>query len=277
MIELKLDKRGNIMIGAILGDIIGSTYEWNNVKYENFDLFPIGSRFTDDTVLSVAVADKILNSQNLKINDRSAYAMWFKQYYKRYPHAGFGQMFSSWANSKTMQIQRSFGNGAAMRISAIGFAFSSIKEIKREVNASCFYTHHNLEAIRGAQAIAISIFLAKKQLGKEEIKRYIQKVFKYHLLPLDDIRNGYVFDSRTSYSVPPAIEAFLESDSYETAIRKAISIGGDSDTIACMTGGIAQAYYRHIPKEIYHKGIYLLDIDLRKIIEHFNEKYHVEY
>ncbi len=277
MTELKLDKRGNVMIGAILGDIIGSTYEWNNVKHENFDLFPIGSRFTDDTVLSVAVADKILNSQNAKINDRSAYAMWFKQYYKRYPHAGFGQMFSSWANSKTIQIQRSFGNGAAMRISVIGFAFSSIKEIKREVNASCFYTHHNLEAIRGAQAIAISIFLAKKQLGKEEIKKFIQKVFKYHLPPLDDIRNGYVFDSRTSYSVPPAIEAFLESDSYETAIRKAISIGGDSDTIACMTGGIAQAYYQHIPKEIYHKGNYLLDIDLRKIVKHFNEKYHVEY
>lgn len=264
------------MIGAVLGDIIGSTYEWYNVKTENFDLFPKGSRFTDDTVLSVAVADKILNSQNSDIRSRHAYAMWLKQYYKRYPNAGFGQMFSSWAVSESLKIQRSFGNGAAMRVSPIGFAFQEIKEIKREVNASCFYTHHNLEAKKGAQAIAISIFLARKQAGKEEIKKYIEKNFKYNLHSLDDIREGYVFDSRTSYCVPPAIEAFLESTSYEDAIRKAVSIGGDSDTIACMTGGIAQAYYRYIPKEIYDKGIYLLDIGLRKVIEKFNEKYEIE-
>lgn len=265
------------MVGAVLGDIIGSTYEWYNVKNEDFELFPVESRFTDDTVLSIAVADKILNSQNIDVSNSRAYAMWFKQYYRRYPNAGFGQMFSAWAVSDAMRIQRSFGNGAAMRVSAIGYAFNSIKEIKQEVNASCFYTHHNAEARKGAQAIALSIFLARKQLGKEEIRKYIEKNFKYNLQTLDDIREGYVFDSRASYSVPPAIEAFLESSSYEDAIRKAVSIGGDSDTIACMAGGIAQAYYQHIPEEIYNTGIYILDVGLRRVVERFNEKYEVTY
>lgn len=265
------------MIGAVFGDIIGSTYEWYNVKNESFELFPTGSRFTDDTVLSVAVADKILNPHNSNISNKAAYAMWFKQYYKRYPNAGFGQMFSEWAASDNTKIQRSYGNGAAMRVSAIGFAFDSIKEIKQEVSASCFYTHHNSEAIKGAQAIALAIFFARKQVEKEEIRKYIEKNFKYKLQPLDAIRDEYAFDSRTSYSVPPAIEAFLESESYEDAIRKAISIGGDSDTIACMAGGIAQAYYGHIPKTIYNKGIRILDVGLRRVIEQFNEKYDITY
>jgi len=264
------------MIGAILGDIIGSTYELNNVKHEKFDLFPNGSKFTDDTVLSVAVADKILNSHNSNVNNKKTYAMWFQQYYRRYPNAGFGQMFSEWASSGNMNIQRSYGNGAAMRVSAIGFAFDTVDKILQEVSASCYYTHHNSEAIRGAQSIALAIFLARKQVEKEEIRKYIEKKFKYKLQALDDIRDNYVFDSRTSYSVPPAIEAFLESTSYEDAIRKAISIGGDSDTIACMTGGIAQAYYRHIPKEIYNKGIHILDVGLRRVIEQFEEKYEIQ-
>lgn len=261
------------MLGAVLGDIIGSTYEWHNAKGEDFVLFPEGSRFTDDTVLSVAVADKILNADKSTVSDKSAYAMWYKQYYKRYPHAGYGQMFSSWAESEKLLVQRSYGNGAAMRVAAIGFAFETIKDIKREVNSSCFYTHHNAEARRGAQAVAVAIFLARKQLGKEEIRKYIEKNFRYHLQKLNDIRETYVFDSRASYSVPPAIEAFLESASYEDAIRKAISIGGDSDTIACMAGGIAQAYYGQIPEAIRDKGKAILDSGLWKVISQFQEGY----
>lgn len=265
------------MFGAIIGDIVGSTYESGSVKTEDFELFPLGSSFTDDTVLSVAVADKILNDRFSRVNSRKAYAMWYKQYYKRYPYAGFGQMFSEWALSDEFRIQRSYGNGGAMRVSAIGFAYDSISDIKKEVKNSCYYTHNNPEAVRGAQAIAVSIFMARKQCDKSEIKKFIIKNFKYRLdRTLDEIRDNYVFDSRASYSVPPAIEAFLESDSYEDALRKAISIGGDSDTIACMAGGIAQAYYRHIPDEIYKRALIYLDSGLKRVADEFEERFCVE-
>lgn len=265
------------MFGAIIGDIAGSTYEIHNVKTENFELIPSDSFFTDDTVLTVAVANKILNEKLSHISSRKAYAMWYRQYYRRYLNAGYGQMFSEWASSESFRIQRSFGNGGAMRVSAIGFAYDSITDIKREVKNSCYCTHNNHEAIRGAQAIATVIFMARKQCDKDEIKKYIQKNFKYKLnQTLDEIRDTYVFDSRASYSVPPAIEAFLESDSYEDALRKAISIGGDSDTIACMTGGIAQAYYKHIPEEIYNRAVVYLDSGLKKIASDFEVKFGVE-
>lgn len=261
------------MFGAMIGDIIGSTYEIYNAKSEAIDLFPENSTFTDDTVLSVAVAEKILNEHLSKICSRQSYALWYRQYYKRYPNAGFGQMFSKWARAEELRIQRSYGNGAAMRVTAIGLASESIKELKREVKESCYYTHNHPEAIKGAQAVATAVFLAKKQCDKEEIKRYVEKKFHYKLKTLDEIRENYVFDSRASYSVPPAIEAFLESKSYEEAIRKAISIGGDSDTIACMAGGIAQAYYRKIPEEIYNRAMGILDMDLKTVAGEFESRY----
>ncbi len=265
------------MIGAIIGDIIGSTYEIHNVKTEAFELFPEGSKFTDDSVLTVAVANKILNSEKSSVNNRVAYAMWYKQYYKRYPNAGFGQMFSQWALSEKLYIQRSYGNGASMRVSAIGHAFDSVEKIIDEVNASCFYTHNNSEAKKGAQAVAIAVFMAKQQTEKEEIKKYIEQKYRYKFCPLDELREEYVFDSRTSYSVPPALEAFFESCSYEDAIRKAISIGGDSDTIACIAGGVAQAYYQHIPQKIYERGMGIIDVGLRQTIESFEEKYNIKH
>lgn len=264
------------MYGAVFGDIIGSTYELHNVKTQDFELFPSGSQFTDDTVLSIAVAEKILNEQNTYINDRKSYALWYKQYYRRYPYAGFGQLFSSWAKSEDLFIQRSFGNGGAMRVSAIGYAYDSIEEIKKQVKNSCYYTHHHHEAIKGAKAVAIAVFLARKECDQNEIRKFIIKNFRYKMnITLDEMRNTYIFDSRTSYSVPPALEAFLESNSYEDAIRKAISIGGDSDTIACMTGGIAHAYYKKIPKEIYDRGMMYLDSGIKNVLREFSEKYDI--
>lgn len=261
------------MFGAIIGDIIGSTYELHNVKSETFDLFPENSTFTDDTVLSVAVAEKILNEHLSKLSSRESYALWYKQYYKRYPNAGFGQMFSQWARAEELHVQRSYGNGAAMRVTALGLSCESIKELKQEVKESCYYTHNHPEAIKGAKAVATAVFLAKKQCDKDEIKRYMEKKFHYKLKSLNEIRETYVFDSRASYSVPPAIEAFLEAKSYEETIRKAISIGGDSDTIACMAGGIAQAYYRKIPEEIYNRAMRVLDMDLKTVAGEFESKY----
>ena len=261
------------MFGAIIGDIVGSTYELHNVKSEDIELFPQGSRFTDDTVLSVAVAEKILKRHLSRMNSRKSFALWYKQYYNRYPNAGYGQMFSQWAVAKDISVQKSYGNGAAMRVTAIGLAYESIQEVQKETKNSCYYTHNHSEAVKGAQAVAIAVFMAKKQCDKTEIKKYIEKKYHYKFKSLEEIRADYVFDSRASYSVPPAIEAFLESDSYEDAIRKAISIGGDSDTIACMTGGIAQAYYREIPIDIYNRAMSFLDVGLKKVAGEFEEKY----
>ena len=160
-----------------------------------------------------------------------------------------------------------------MRVTAIGYAFQDLKPLLKEVESSCYYTHHNPEAIKGAKAVATSVFLANKQEDKEKIKQTLTKLFGYHFEPLDAIRKDYIFDSRTSYTVPPALEAFFESTSYESAIRKAISIGGDSDTIACITGGVAEAYYKEIPKEIVSKGNSLIDSGFKKVIREFNEMF----
>lgn len=251
------------MYGAVFGDIIGSTYELHNVKTVDFPLFPAGSTFTDDTVMTIAVAEKLLTQPQGKhfvllppqITSAKSYALWFKQYYRRYPNVGYGQMFAKWALSESFIVQRSYGNGAAMRVSAIACAFDSLREVLDEVKQSCYYTHRHPEAIRGAQAVA-AVFLARKGCDKGEIQRYLTKKLHYRLsMPLDYLRDTYVFNSRTSYSVPPAIQAFMESCSYEDAVRKAVSIGGDSDTIACITGGIAHAYYKKIPDAIYSRAI----------------------
>lgn len=267
------------MLGAILGDIIGSVYEWHNVKTEDFPLFCSVSHFTDDSVLSVAIADKLLSYTEEKTlfsqkNNAKAYAMYCKQYYFRYSDAGFGEMFASWSKSKNLYRQKSYGNGSAMRVCPIGFAFDNLDKVLSEAKLNCLYTHNNREAIKGAKAIAGCVFLAKNNSSKMEIKAFIEKKIGYSLnFTLQQIRPSYTFNSRANYTVPPAIAAFLESDSYESAIRKAISIGGDSDTIACMTGGIAEAYYKIIPEEIKQKGYLILDSGLRITIRNFYKKF----
>lgn len=263
------------MYGAVIGDIIGSVYEWHNVKTENFELFTRESRFTDDTVLTVATADAILHG-TYDYNEKKKYAIWYKQFYSRYPFMGYGQRFVDWANAQELYVQNSYGNGAAMRITAVGYAFQHLEEVLKQTKYSCHYTHHSREAIRGAQAVAAAVFMAYHGESKEKIRQYIEKKISMNLhFSLKDIRTAYVFDSRASYSVPPAIVAFLESENYEDAIRKAISIGGDSDTIACMAGGIAEAYYKKIPTEILTRAKGFLDIGLINIIDEFNAKYKI--
>lgn len=267
------------MIGSICGDIIGSTFEWHNIKSEDFDLFNRESRFTDDSVMTVAVADKLLCCENLHgfKYDRivaKEYAARFKQYYARHPNVGFGQMFSDWARDYTFTKQFSYGNGASTRVTPIGYAFNDLDSVLKEARLSCLYTHNNREAIQGAQAVAGCVFLARTGATKDDIRKFVSKKINYHIdFTLDRIRSDYKFDSRTSYSVPPSIVAFLESDNYESAIRKAISIGGDSDTIACITGGIAHAFYKSIPKLIYDKCILLMDSGLKKTVNEFSQRY----
>jgi ADP-ribosylglycohydrolase len=256
------------MIGAIAGDIIGSVYESHCLKTTEFPIFTTHSTFTDDTVLTVAVADCILNGKD--------YATTFKQYAMKYPYAGFGGMFFRWVKSDSLKPYNSFGNGSAMRVSPVGFAFDTMEEVLAEAKRSAEVTHNHLEGIKGAQAVAAAIILARKKESKSKIEDFIEKKFGYNLSQtLAEIRPHYYFDETCQGSVPQAIIAFLESDNYEDAVRKAISLGGDSDTLACMTGGIAQAYYRTIPDYIIKEVENRLDPELLKVVEQFNTKYYL--
>lgn len=254
------------MIGAIAGDIIGSVYEGYEIKATEFELFSSESTFTDDTVLTVAVADCILNGKS--------YATTLKEYGRKYPYAGYGGRFRMWLLSDSSRPYNSFGNGSAMRVSPVGFAFTSLDEVLREAEKSAAVTHNHPEGIKGAQAVAASIFLAREGESKGKIKEYVEGNFGYNLhQTLDEIRPDYTFNETCQGSVPQSIIAFLESETFEDAIRKAISIGGDSDTIACIAGGIAQAYYKEIPEYIIKEVREILAPDLLNIVDLFNERY----
>ena len=254
------------MIGAIAGDIIGSVYEWNNIKTTDFPLFDERCTFTDDTVLTAAVADAILNQAD--------YGEKLKEYYKLYPEQGYGAHFRKWAAHESNRPYNSLGNGSAMRVSPVGFAFNTLDKVLKEAQKTAEPTHNHPEGIKGAQATASSIFLARGGATKEEIKIYVENNFGYHLnQSLDQIRINYRHDETCPGSVPQAIRAFLESNDYEDAIRKAISIGGDSDTIACIAGGIAEAYYKKVPNDIVERVKNILDPRLYEIVSEFSKKY----
>ncbi len=258
------------MLGAIIGDIIGSVYEVIDIKTTDFPLFSERSTFTDDTVLTVAIADSILNDIPYEIN--------LKKYFRMFPYAGYGGTFRVWAASESMDPYNSWGNGSAMRVSPVGFAFDTLDEVLSESRRSAAVTHNHPEGIKGAQSVASAIFLARNNKSKDQIKQFIEERFQYNLdEPLDEIRRYYTFDVSCQGSVPQAITAFLESSDFEDAIRKAISIGGDSDTIACITGGIAQAYYREIPEFIQGRIMEILDERLIEVVTLFLQRYEVEY
>lgn len=265
------------MFGAIYGDVIGSYYEVHCTKDYNF-LFEKDSTFTDDTVLIAAVCQAILqNGEEISkwnLRTRSAeYGAKYRQWYSYYPHAGFGNMFSQWAQTPHAKNGKSYGNGAAMRVIPIGYAYETMEQTMLQAKASCLPTHHHREAIKGAQAVAAAIFLARHGESKESIKAYLEKEFKYKLsVPLTRIKNEHVFDSRTSYSVPPAIIAFLEASDYESTIRNAISLGGDADTQACIAGGIAEAYYKAIPEHIKHFCEKRIDSSIKQVVKELCEK-----
>lgn len=258
------------MIAAIAGDVIGSIKEWHNVKSTEFELFEKECRFTDDSVLTVAVADCILHGKD--------YAETIKTYGNRYPYAGYGGTFRKWLAGAIEGPYNSWGNGSAMRVSPVGFALNTLEEVLEEAERSAAVTHNHPEGIKGAQAIAASIFLARTGSNKQEIKSFITEKFDYNLnRTLDEIRPSYSFDVSCQGSVPEAIIAFLESNDVEDAIRKAISIGGDSDTIACMAGGIAQAFFKEVPAHIVTEVRNRLTDDLLEIVDAFEKKYMVSF
>jgi len=254
------------MLGAIAGDIIGSVYEARPIKRKDFPLFGPRSTFTDDSVLSVATAEVLLEG--------GAYADAYKRYFRRYPGRGFGGNFARWAASEHTAPYGSFGNGAAMRVSAVGWARAGADEVLAEAHASAAVTHNHPEGIKGAQATALAVYLARTGRSKADIRAEIETRFDYDLgRGLDTIRPGYDFDVSCQGSVPESLVAFLESESYEDAVRNAVSLGGDSDTMACIAGGVAEAHYGGVPEPIADAVYARLDEGLTRVVRAFRARY----
>lgn len=254
------------MIGAIAGDIIGSVYEHHPIKTKDFPLFHPRCGFTDDTVLTVAIADAILSGRQ--------YIESITEIGRLYPGAGYGGTFIRWLHSGDPRPYKSWGNGSAMRVSPVGFAFLSEDEVLRQAAMTAEISHNHPEGIKGAQATALCVFLARTGIGKEEIRSRVAQSFGYNMeRSVEDIRLTYSFDVSCQGTVPEAIIAFLDSDSYEDAVRNAISLGGDSDTLACISGGIAEAFYGDIPDYIQQRVRACLSPELWKITKAFCLRY----
>ncbi len=255
------------MLGAIAGDIIGSVYEFDFLKPEyNFPLFSEESFFTDDTVLTAALADSILSGSDYKRK--------LLEYYHNYPDCSYGGGFHNWANNRNPQPYNSWGNGSAMRVSPVGWAYSDIETVLLKAKESAEVTHNHPEGIKGAQATAASIFLARTKKSKNEIKEFVKKIFSYNLdLDIEDLRRNYQFNESCHDTVPQAIFTFLISDSFEDSIRKAIYIGGDSDTLAAINGSIAEAFYGGVPETIFKEICLRLDKRLLDVSTKFIKRY----
>lgn len=257
------------MLGSIIGDIIGSRFEgyYNRIKTTDFELFDKGSKFTDDTVLTIAVADWLMRDPK---HQHTTLVNIMQTYGRMYPSAGFSHATKAWLNSDEPQPYGSFTNGAAMRVSPVGWAFESMEETLEAAKRSAEVSHNSEPGIAAAQAVSAAIFMARHQASKAEIKSFVEEHFHYDLNhTIEEIRTHYDFDCSCEGSVPEALMAFLDGEDYESVIRLAVSLGGDSDTQACIAGGIAEAYYGSIPKEIIKKAVHHLPSHFRKVITDF--------
>jgi len=235
------------MLGAIMGDIVGSVYEWNNIKHKDFPLFAPDAFFTDDTVMTLAVAEALLDRKHQGLDDdgfREALIQHMRHLGKLYPNAGYGGHFSLWLKAKDPRPYNSYGNGSAMRVSPVVWAARSLDEATHLARLTAEVTHNHPDGIKGAQATAAAAWLGAHGAGMQDIRDHINANYYPLNLTLDDIRPSYTFDVTCQGSVPPALVAMLESTGVEDAIRNAISIGGDSDTVACITGAVAEQYAR---------------------------------
>jgi len=254
------------------GDIIGSVHEFKGdrpTKTKDFELFVPRSTFTDDTVLTAAIAGCLLRGD-------TDYVSAFHRAFQAYPGCGWGGMFYRWAGAGRREAYNSFGNGSAMRVSAVGFAAQSLEETLALARATAEVTHNHPEGVKGAQATAAAVFLARAGRSRDEIRDFVTDSIGYDLSrSLDTIRPGYRFDETCQRTVPEAITCFLESTSWEDAIRNAISLGGDADTLAAIAGGIAHAFYGGVPVPIATRAIERLDDDLRAVWLEFAARYEV--
>lgn len=250
------------MLGALAGDIIGCPYEWQRIKTEDFPLFGPESAFTDDSVLTVATAYALLHDLD--------YAAAYKDFGRRYPGRGYGGRFHAWLASDSLEPYNSYGNGSAMRISPVGLWARSEAEALREAAASAAATHNHPEGIKGAQATALAMWLARQNTARADIRREISRQFGYDLSrTLAEIRPTYAFNEICQTTVPEALTAYFESDSVEDAIRKAVSLGGDSDTLACIAGGLAEAFYGPLPAVLAAETRQRLPTEFLEILDAF--------
>lgn len=262
-----------LLIGAVIGDIAGSIYEFNPHKSKDINLQNKDMEYTDDTIMTIAVADWILNDKKLT---KKGLVTRMQQWGRKYPNpmGAYGGMFSQWLLSNNPKPYNSWGNGAAMRVAAVGFAFSSLEETLKVAKKSAEVTHNHPEGIKGAQATAAAIFMARTGYTKEEIRRYISENYGYDMnRTCDDIRPTYSFDGSCQGTVPESIIAFLDSKDYEDAIRLCISLGGDADTMGAITGAIAGAYYHQMPYDLYEFAINKLPDDIKGIIKLFDSEH----
>jgi ADP-ribosylglycohydrolase len=256
------------MIGVIAGDVIGSVHEHRRTKSTAFPLFDPLSCFTDDTVLTVATAHAVLHGV--------PYETAYREFGRRYPHAGYGGSFSQWLLSDDPGPYNSWGNGSAMRVAPIGLAFTSVDDVLREAERSAAVTHSHVEGIKGAQATALAVFMARSGASKQDIADELVRRFGYDLRRrIDHIRPTYQWDVSCQRSVPEAIVAFLDSDDVEHAIRLAISLGGDADTQAAIAGGIAGAFYKEVPEHIVGPVRERLPSEFIDVIDEFDRAFPV--
>ncbi len=257
------------MLGSIIGDTAGSVYEFNNIKTMDFPFFSEKSDYTDDSIMTMAVADWLLKDPTHGMDTLEASLISFAKKYPC-PMGGYGGMFFRWLfrSDGKREPYNSWGNGSAMRASANGWMFDTLEETERVAGLSAAITHNHPEGIKGAQSTAAAIFMARNGSSKEEIRSYITEKYGYNLnRTCDEIRPVYGWDGSCQGTVPEAMVAFFDSTDFESAIRLAVSLGGDSDTLACITGGIAEAFYKEIPAPIA-KGIWsLLPEDFKAILK----------
>lgn len=262
------------MYGAILGDIIGSPFEFDRGdKTKDFKLFSRRSHFTDDSVMTLAVCEALLkvgqDATVKEIEDTVISSM--QSWGRRYPRAGYGGYFRRWLTARHPEPYNSFGNGSAMRVSAVGWLYDSLEKTRTVAKATANVTHNHPEGIKGAEATASAIFMARNGLSKEEIKKYIEKEFHYDLnRTLNEIRPDYHMDETCQKTVPEAIIAFLEATDFEDAIKNAVSLGGDTDTLGAITGSIAEAYYG-IPEWLMTECRKRINKDMRVVLDDFND------
>ena len=263
-----------LMYGAILGDIIGSPYEFDRgEKTKEFDLFPTHARFTDDTVMTIAVAEALigLDTDADEEHVKGDVVRFMRHWGRRYPHIGYGGLFRQWLLMENPQPYGSYGNGSAMRVSSVGWLYDSLTRTREVAQWTAEVTHNHPEGVKGAEAVASVIYLARMGYSKEEIKNYITQEFGYDLTrTLDEIRPTYSMDATCPGSVPEAITAFLESTDVIDAIRNAVSLGGDTDTTACIVGSIAEAFYG-CPDELREVCESHLPNRMIAILRHFKE------
>ena len=256
------------MLGAIFGDIVGSVYEFDNTHDPAFPLLIRWSRPTDDSIMTLAVAKALMETAGQDDGAiRTALVRSMQALGRQYPNSGYGGMFRQWLRSADPQPYHSFGNGSAMRVSAVGWLYPTLDATLHAARLTAEVTHDHPEGIKGAQATAAAIFLARTGRSKPEIKRYVEQTFGYDLnRACDEIRPTYHHVETCQETVPEAIIALLESVSFEDALRNAVSLGGDSDTLACITGGIAEAFYG-MPQELRDETLKRLPEDIREAYE----------